>query len=176
MNLEIREIKIKDVQTMMNWGVFEDPRYLHFNFPYKKSRDFEIWYRYKVNAFRVKTYGAFLGTRLIGFISYKNINYLFSRAELGVIFDINYTSKGYGSMAIEEVLKKARVKKVYLYVSTFNTRAYNAYEKLGFKSVKIVYRIFENQSIIDKIRDDDMDFLKKNGILYGKYIKMEKYL
>lgn len=108
---------------MMNWGKFVDARYLHFNFPYSNYTDFKIWHQYKVSAFRIRTFGVFLGTQIIGFISFKNINYLFNRAELGVIFDINYASKGYGYTTIEEVLKRVKFKKVYLYVSTFNIRA-----------------------------------------------------
>jgi RimJ/RimL family protein N-acetyltransferase len=176
MSLIIRDIKLDDVQTMMNWGKFVDARYLHFNFPYSNYTDFKIWHQYKVSAFRIRTFGVFLGTQIIGFISFKNINYLFNRAELGVIFDINYASRGYGYTTIEEVLKRVKFKKVYLYVSTFNIRAYNTYKKLGFTSIKTEYRLFENQEIIDEIQDDNRDFLKKDGKLYGKYIKMEKYL
>ncbi|MCD6435716.1 MAG: GNAT family N-acetyltransferase [Clostridiales bacterium] len=176
MKLEIRDIKLADVYTMTNWGKFTDIRYLHFNFRYNNIEEFKAWYKYKVEAIGIKTFGAFIGTQLIGFVSLKNINYILNRAELGVIFDINYASKGYGYTTIKEVLKKVKFKKVYLYVSTYNIRAYNTYIKLGFVSVKNVYKVFENQDIIDEIQDENQEFLKKNGKLYGKYIKMEKFL
>ncbi|MBN2260783.1 MAG: GNAT family N-acetyltransferase [Clostridiales bacterium] len=176
MGFKIRDIKLEDVQTMMKWGKFTDPRYLHFNFPYTEPSDFKIWYQYKVDALGVKAFGAFVDELLIGFVTFKKINYLFNRAELGVIFDMNYVSKGYGYLTIVEVLKRVKFRKVYLYVSTYNNRAYKAYVKLGFKASKIEYKLFENQDIINDIDDGDEDFLKKNGKLYGKYVKMEKYL
>lgn len=169
----IRDICLSDVSKMMEWGKFKDIRYHHFNFPYEKDEEFEIWYKYKVNGFRIHTYGVFVDDNIIGFITFKKINPIFKRAELGVIFDINFTSKGYGTEAIKECINRIGLKKIYLYVSTFNERAYKVYLKIGFIDKGIVYRVFENQSIIDEIDGENCDFKKKNGKLYGKYKKME---
>ncbi len=169
----IREIKLKDVQTMMKWGTFKDPRYYHFNFPYTTKEDFEIWYQYKVKGYRLKTYGVFLDDDLIGFITFKKINHLFSRAELGVIIDKNHVSKGYGTEALRQCMEEVNLKKIYLYVSSFNERAYHVYEKLGFVDKGVVYRVFETQDAMEKFTIDGDEFFLRNGKLYGKYYKME---
>ena len=169
----IRDIELKDVRTMMKWGIFSDSRYGHFNFPYTTEEEFELWLQYKVKGFRIRTYGVFLGDDLIGFITFKKINRLLGRAELGVIFDKNHISKGYGSEAIKQCLERIKLKKVYLYVSSFNERAYHVYSKLGFIDTGTVYKIFETQEHIENIKSDNDDFIIENGKLYGKYYKME---
>lgn len=169
----IREIRLKDVQTMMKWGTFEDPRYFHFNFPYSTKEEFQLWYEYKVKGFRLRTYGVFIEDDLIGFISFKKINYFFSRAELGVIFDKNHISEGYGTEALRQCMEKINLKKIYLFVSSFNKRAYHVYEKLGFVDKGVVYRVFETQDAMDQFTIDGDEFFLRNGKLYGKYYKME---
>jgi RimJ/RimL family protein N-acetyltransferase len=171
--LEIRDIELKDVKTMMVWGNFEDPRYQHFNFPYTTQEEFSLWLMYKVNAFRLRTYGVFIEDQVIGFVSFKKINRLLSQAELGVIFDINQVSKGYGSEAISRCIELINLRKVYLYVSTFNDRAYQTYLKLGFTEVSEVLRKFENQNLPKEIAADRAHFEIKNDTIYGKYKKME---
>ncbi len=172
-NLIIRDIKVADVKTMTAWGKFEDKRYHHFNFPYTTNEEFILWYQYKVNGYRQKTYGVFIEQNMIGFITFKKINPILKRAELGIIFDINHISKGYGTIAMKECIRRVGLRKIYLYVSTFNSRAYHTYLKLGFVDKGPVYRVFENQSIIDEIDPDDEDFRKVKGTLYGKYIMMD---
>ena len=58
-----------------------------------------------------------------------------------VIGEKQYWGKGYGTKAIETLLKKAKklaVSKMYLEVRPTNARAIRAYEKCGFKKVKII--------------------------------------
>lgn len=172
--MQVREIRLWDVATMVNWGTFEDSRYDHFNFPYTTQEEFELWYRYKVKGFRLRTYGVFLGEQMIGFVTFKRINWLFRRAELGVIFDRNQVGKGYGPEAIRRCMALFPLKKIYLYVSSFNSRAQRAYEKLGFVYKETVYRPFESQEIKTTEWVDGEHFILEGGQVYGKYYKMEK--
>jgi RimJ/RimL family protein N-acetyltransferase len=175
-DLEIREIRLEDVATMTQWGRFTDPRYHHFNFYYDTPEEFLRWYDTKVRGFFSRTTGVFHHKDMIGFITYKHINPLTRSAELGIIFDSRYVSMGIGTRVLEESLGMVPYKKVILYVSSFNTRAYRTYVKLGFEAVKEVYKVFENQLIADKVMHYPEDFRVKRGRIYGKYLKMVKKL
>lgn len=172
----VRDILLRDVGTMTRWGTFEDPRYAHFNFPYHTPEEFELWYRYKVRGFRVRTYGAFLDENLIGFVTFKKINRILGRAELGVIFDPNHVGEGYGKAAITECMERIGLRKVYLFVSSFNDRARHVYEQLGFTFVETVYRPFESQEIGETEWMDGENFVRLGDVIYGKYAKMEIYV
>jgi RimJ/RimL family protein N-acetyltransferase len=58
-----------------------------------------------------------------------------------IIGEKRYWNRGYGSKAIQILLRKARylkISKIYLEVRPNNTRAIRAYEKCGFQKVKII--------------------------------------
>ncbi|OPL07904.1 MAG: hypothetical protein AVO33_03280 [delta proteobacterium ML8_F1] len=176
MDFEIRKILKEDVATMTKWGRFSDSRYHHFNFYYETPEEFDRWYQEKVQGFFTRTVGVFHHENLIAFISFKKINPLTRNAELGVIFDSNYVSMGIGTRALGEILKEAPYKRVTLYVSSFNVRAYRSYLKLGFRPLGEVFKVFENQMILEEVSRYPEDFLVKKGVVYGKYLKMNKKL
>ncbi|MDU2202474.1 MAG: GNAT family N-acetyltransferase, partial [Anaerococcus hydrogenalis] len=57
---------------------------------------------------------------------------------------------------------------LYLDVNDFNKRAFNLYEKLGFKKTGKTAEVFENQEIIP----DGENFFYRNGKVYSVITKM----
>ena len=57
---------------------------------------------------------------------------------------------------------------LYLDVNDFNKRAFNLYDKLGFKAIGKTIEVFENQEICP----DGENFILRNGKVYSVITKM----
>jgi RimJ/RimL family protein N-acetyltransferase len=91
----------------------------------------------------------------------KNIKKVKKESTLGIVFDPNYVSKGYGSETLRVFLnyyfKQLKMKRMYLEVAEFNKRAYKAYKNIGFKPIGYY---------LDEFHDTSLDL---NNPYYLKY-------
>lgn len=83
------------------------------------------------------------GKNVVGYgfliIREKNNNNLI--AELGIFVKDDYQNFGIGKIIVEGLInfaKKENIKKIFLTVRTDNLRAYNLYEKFGFKNISTI--------------------------------------
>ncbi len=159
---------------LQNWAIFTDPRLIGYN--YGNLTDFEIKLWQGSISMPNKRYFAVRRVsddRFIGFIGLKNINPLLKRAKLGIVFDPNFVSLGFGYEAVMAIMKEFFDKMGYrtltLDVNTFNKRALNLYKKCGFKIVSYSREVFENQDV----EIDERYFEKFHGLIYSKIINMK---
>lgn len=159
---------------LQKWANFSDPRLIGYN--YGNLTDFEIKLWQGTISMPNKKYFAVrrvVDDRFIGFVGLKNINPLFKRAKLGIVFDPNFVSEGYGYEAVLAILrvffKEMNYRTLNLDVNTFNERALNLYKKCGFKIASYSREVFENQDI----EVDDKDFEISYGMIYSKIINMK---
>jgi RimJ/RimL family protein N-acetyltransferase len=114
----------------------------------------------------------------VGYITLKNINWLFRKGEMGIVMDPSKVNQGYGTKAMKKyldiVFNQYKMKKIILRVAAFNKRARRAYEKVGFKIYKESYEVYEEQEFLLKNNNytvfDEM-ILKKDEV-YTKYYYM----
>ena len=81
-----------------------------------------------------------LGEKVIGHISLVKRRGGWYETQI-VIGEEKYRGKGYGSEAIKLLIQKAKrlkISKIYLEVRPDNSRAIKAYERVGFRKVKVV--------------------------------------
>lgn len=154
-------------------GEFEDPRLAGYN--YGNLSDFEINFWYNSVTTPRKRYFAVKKTnddRFIGFMGLKNYNPLTRKAKLGIVFDPNFVSAGYGYEAMGQFLNfyfnELKFREMILEVNLFNERAIRLYKKLGFKECGQTTEIFENQNI----DFDQRYFEEKRDIIYSKILIM----
>ncbi|MDU5229331.1 MAG: GNAT family N-acetyltransferase [Anaerococcus sp.] len=169
----IEKINRQTAMDLKYWGKFEDPRLSGYN--YGDLSDFEINFWYNSVSTPRKRYFAVKKSeddRFIGFLGLKNYNPLTKRSKLGIVFDPNYVSDGFGYEAMNQFLdyyfNDLKFKEMLLEVNLFNERAINLYKKLGFKECGYTSEIFENQ----KIDVDESYFEKKHDIIYSKILIM----
>lgn len=170
----LTEIDNETALELKNWENFTDPKLSGYN--YGNLTDFEIKLWQGTIAMPNKRYFAVKiveDHRFIGFIGLKNINPLLKRAKLGIVFDPNFVSKGFGYEAVCALLEvffdEMNYKNLYLDVNTFNERAIKLYKKCGFKEVSYSREIFENQNI----EMDGRYFEYSHGLIYSKIINMK---
>ncbi len=92
---------------LQNWAIFTDPRLIGYN--YGNLTDFEIKLWQGSISMPNKRYFAVRRVsddRFIGFIGLKNINPLLKRAKLGIVFDPNFVSLGFGYEAVMAIMKE----------------------------------------------------------------------
>lgn len=108
----------------------------------------------------------------IGITSLINIDFANRNAECIIdIGDKNYWSKGFGREAfqllIEFAFKELNLHKVVLRVFSFNERAINLYQKLGFdEEGRLKEQLYRNGAWHDVVF---MGFLKRDYLNYSKY-------
>ncbi len=146
----VKPMEMKDVEQMSRWGLHEDPLFLPYNFPYHDVREYILWFRSKRFLLRRYLFGAYLGDRMIGYITLKQIRWIKKEAFMGVSFDPNYIDQGYGTQAINLYLKlvfsKYPLKTIKLKTAIFNFRGQKSYEKVGFEPYETVFEPYEDQS------------------------------
>lgn len=168
----------EDVHKMVYWGKHYDPRYYHYNFDLSTEHGFDMWYKSKKKLFSKKIYKIENEDQLmVGFITIKNIRWSSRTAEMGIVFDPNHLSKGYGSAGMEAIFKEffdeLNMERLHLRVVKFNKRAQVSYLKVGFKIYKEEKEIFENQLINELLIKTGDDFFMINEDMYADYILME---
>lgn len=178
MELVFKKLKRQDTYGFAKWGKHDDPRFFHYNFPFRYKAEYDAWYFSKQKLFRKKVFGLFSNGDPVGFITLKHINYLKGRAELGVAVDPNHLSEGYGSEMIRRFLSYVfthyPIHTMRLKVAHFNLRAQKSYEKVGFVKINEVREPFEEQSYKDLIYSTYPDqFDLDDDILYTTFYVME---
>lgn len=151
--IRISRLKLKDVFQMRDWGYHDNPLLGDYNFPDMNDKELKRWYRSKVSGFNNRYYGIINeDARLIGYMGIKDIRRIKRESTLGIVFDPNYVSLGYGTECLSTFLNyyftKMKMKRMYLEVAEFNKRAYRLYENMGFKPVDYY---------LDEFYDDELD-------------------
>ena len=114
----------------------------------------------------------------MGYVTLKNINWLFRKGEMGIVMDPSKMNKGYGTLAIKQYLKivftQYKMKKIILRVAAFNKRARRAYEKVGFQVYKEAYEAYEEQEFLQQKAYHTLfdEMILKKGQIYTKYYYM----
>ncbi|MDR7869786.1 MAG: GNAT family N-acetyltransferase [Tissierellaceae bacterium] len=146
----IRPLELRDVFEMRNWGYHKNPLLEDYNFPLMDDEEIKKWYKFKTNSFFNKYYGVLdKNKRLIGYLGIKDIKFIRRESTLGIVFDPNFVSKGYGTETLREYLNYyfnvMKMRRMYLEVAEFNHRAFKLYENIGFKPVGYYLDEFHNQ-------------------------------
>lgn len=149
--IEVRPLRLKEVAQMSHWGSHNDPRFLAYDFWGRNSLDFLSWFLVKQRPFKKWVYGVFLEARLIGYISFKNLNHNLKNGEMGISFDPEILSRGYGTQAISLylgiVFERFPIESVWLKTAIFNARAIRCYEKVGFVVLEKKKEPYEDQTV-----------------------------
>ena len=93
----------------------------------------------------------------IGIVGFKNLDWVNRNSELFIyIGDEEYWGKGYGTQALELIIKfafnKLNLHMLYLEVFSYNKNATKTYERLGFKQDGILRQSkFQDGKYYDKI-------------------------
>lgn len=151
--ITIRPLEVGDVFYMRNWGYHTNPLLRDYNFPIMTNAGVEKWYKIKTKPILDKYYGILNEDDiLIGYMGIKNIKLIRRQSTLGIVFDPNYLSMGYGTETLQYFLKyyftHMKMKRMYLEVAEFNKRAYKLYENMGF--VPVAY-------YLDEFFDNNLD-------------------
>ncbi len=179
--ISVRPFKFEDTLYLVKWGEYHDPRLLHYNFSYVHSEDLKQWYKSKKKLLRRWIYSiciddGFDTERVVGYITLKNVSWLFGYGEMGIVLDSNYVGRGIGKIAIKKYLDYVYatfpLKTIILRVAEFNYRAQRCYLAAGFEIADTRFEKYEEQENAQKILDIFPYFEYKLGILYTNYIYM----
>ncbi len=101
----------------------------------RSYEEIEVWAQRLVDGF---TYLVTVNDKPIGVCSLMNVDTRNRHAELSIVIgDSNYWSRGYGTKILRRLIKFGfeglNLRRLYLHVFEFNTRAIGLYEKLGFR-------------------------------------------
>lgn len=177
----IRKLKLEDVFQMRKWGYHESPLLGDYNFPDMNDRELKLWYKLKTIGWYNKYYGIFNEeNKLIGYMGIKSIRRIKRESTLGIVFDPNYVSMGYGteclSIFLNHYFTKMKMKRMYLEVAEFNKRAYRLYEKMGFKPVGYYLDEFYDKRLDLSNRyylDEKSSFVITDKKIYNYIYKMK---
>ena len=150
--ITIRPLTLDDVYKMRLWGYHDNPLLADYNFPCMTDKEIIKWHKYKTNSWRSKYYGVFNEyEKFIGYIGIKDIKKFKKESTLGIVFDPNYISMGYGTETLITFLKyyftELDMKRMYLEVAEFNKRAHKLYENMGFIQEGYYLDVFFDQKI-----------------------------
>lgn len=177
-DLEVRPLKLWDVAQMAQWGSHDDLRFQAYNFTGRSFSDYLSWYLMKRQPFKKWVYGVFVKQRLIGYITVKQYRRDLRSAEMGISFDPDWTSKGYGTQAIlkylELVFVRLNLDRIWLKTAAFNARAIRCYEKVGFKHCEQLREPYEDQSMpITLVNQWPEWFELHDELVWNDYLYME---
>ncbi len=179
--IRIRKLKLDDVFEMRKWGYHDNPLLGDYNFPDMNDKELKVWYKLKTIGWHNKYYGIFneVGS-LIGYMGIKNIRRIKRESTLGIVFDPNNVSLGYGTECLLNFLNhyftKMKMKRMYLEVAEFNKRAYRLYEKMGFKPVGYYLDEFYDQRLDlsnQYYLDEKSSFVITDKKIYNYIYKMK---
>lgn len=160
--MKLRRLESSDVVPMLEWMTADDvEKFFRFD---KSKITIDTCKEFIKNSFSEKNRHYAIAdddNRYLGTISLKNINVKDSNAELAIALANNARGLGYGTLAVNELLKIAfdeiGLHKVYLNVLSDNAPAIHLYEKSGF--------VFEGE-LIDHVRiNGKYQSLKLYGII-----------
>lgn len=176
--VQVRPLRLRDVAQMASWGKHDDLRFQAYNFNCRTSIEYLSWYLVKRQLFRKWVYGAFVGSRLIGYITVKNLNKELKTAEMGISFDPGWISQGYGTAALRQylelVFERFDIDRVWLKTASFNTRAIRCYEKAGFVAFDQRREPYEDQAMpVTLVNQWPEIFKYRDDLAWMEYIYME---
>lgn len=160
--LSFRKMELEDVFTFKNWARHDSILFLDYNFIEESEKEVVDWFNWKTKKPMSEYYVALFKDKIIGYMSFKNINKILKTAELGIVLDPNYINKGLGKDILKKFLDYAKdrgFKKIILFVADYNKRAIRVYESLGFKEKYKFLMLFQNGEY-DK---DNEDFIENKS-------------
>lgn len=182
-NISLKKVEYEDSLKLKEWGEYEDPIFMGYNYNKLTENESKYWFVSKQKMFNSKYFSINLDDKMIGYVGVKEINSLKKTGKLGIVFDPNFVSKGYGKIAMKIFLdyyfNTLKMKKIVLEVNSWNHRAIKLYEHYGFEIYKENYQYFENQNLdlkdkkYEYIRDE---FKVENTNLYSRiyFMKLTK--
>ena len=137
---KLKEIGRKDIEEINKWRMdFEVVKESGSNFRYISYEVDEAWYEayLKRRDTVIECVIVDETDRVLGRISLRDIDYINSKAELGIVVgESGNQNKGIGNWALNEMLRHAfmnmNLNRVYLSTPENNMRARHLYEKNGF--------------------------------------------
>lgn len=179
--IKIAPLVMEDAIEMRGWGLHTNPLLLDYNFPYENDDEIKKWFRSKTFSIRNKYY-SIKDNRgiLIGYMGIKNRNFLNKSSFLGIVFDPDMVSRGYGTRALKLFLpyyfNELSMKTLYLEVSEFNQRAFNLYKKIGFVEDGYYLDLFSIQDLdlsSEEYKRYKTCFVFKDKKIYNYIYKMK---
>ncbi|MGF0039998.1 GNAT family N-acetyltransferase [Peptoniphilaceae bacterium SGI.131] len=176
----IRPLKFEDGRLLAKWGNFQDPLLAGYNYNDLSEEELRTWYRVKQRFYRA-SYFSILDKEenLIGYLGLKEINKFLKTAKLGIVFNPDMVSKGYGKRVMVDFLayyfRILGMRRLDLNVNAWNFRARRLYEALGFTYKKDFFEKFENQDLPleDEAYADIREYFDLRGDqIYSKILRM----
>ncbi len=177
--ITVAELMPEDMPDFLTWGHHTDLRFSHYDFPEIPESQLMDWYRAKkIPVFRWLYAAKDAEGALLGYMTVKNINYLFRKAELGIVFDPGRLGQGYGTEAMVTFFRiyffQRNMREIHLRVATFNHRAQRAYEKVGFELCGTRKEPFEEQgNNFELILNHPEDFTMMENFLMAQFNHMK---
>lgn len=176
--LTIMPLQLHNVYDLKAWHKYDDPLFSDYNFPDLDDYEVKNWFDSRTSKISSKSFAVLLeGERTIGLINLKDIRKVLKVANLGIVFNPKFISKGYGTTALKVIMKyyfdTMNMRSLYLDVAKHNKRAIRCYEKCGFEKVK-KYTIKLNGMFKDEIPPyyTEEDFVIKDRIVHLYCYKM----
>jgi len=165
----LRPFTEKDLDLMVYWNKDPELEYLVDRRLPKTREECREWFQKYVSEKNYRLYaleneeGVLLGEVELDHICWKR-----REAELRIrIGKKKYWNKGYGTLALREILHRAfyrfQLEYIYLRVYTFNSRAIHCYEKVGFR----------RRGFLKRLADKDWKEILLMGIDKGKFRSAE---
>lgn len=150
--ITIKPLEVIDVFHMRYWGKHENLLLEDYDFPFYTDDEIKRWYKAKTKSIFNKYYAIRNQEGfLIGYLGIKDIRYILRSSTLGIVLDPNYVDQGYGTEILETFLEhyftKMKMRRMFLEVAEFNSRAYRVYEKIGFVSIAYYLDEFHNHRL-----------------------------
>ena len=142
--IQIRPMKRRDIDAMIQWRPFVDPLYQPFDFP-RRSRAEQIrWFEWRSKDPNRLLYVIEDEQRqVVGSLTLREIDGRRS-ARLGITVGADFVSQGYGTEALRTFLDhyfgKMGFAEIILDVAATNLRALRTYRALGFRHTSQHYR------------------------------------
>ncbi|WP_059747583.1 GNAT family N-acetyltransferase [Staphylococcus haemolyticus] len=156
--INLRALKKSDSNLILNWMKNEKLRYLIGTVYPITELEHENWFQ---NRMLEKDNRMFVidldNEKSIGIVGFKNLDWVNRNSELFIyIGDEEYWGKGYGTQALELIIKFAfnnlNLHMLYLEVFSYNKNVTKTYERLGFKQDGILRQSkFQDGKYYDKI-------------------------
>lgn len=186
-NINLRELSVYDIDKLHEFGDFKEELFQGYNYSNLTEKEGKFWFISKQKRFNSLYFSINLDDRMIGFLGLKEINKLNKSGKLGIVFDPNFVSRGYGTVALklflDYIFNQRKMNYITLDVNAWNFRAIKLYENLGFEKYKESLEKFENQDInLELIKYEDIrKFFELNDeTIYSKIYHMKlnrkKYL
>lgn len=155
--VQIRSMELKDVESMIGWGIHREDLFNDYNFPYMDEEEREYWFEFKTRG-RKRCFSVFNQEgSLVGYISLRKVHAFLKQSEMGIVFNPDKINQGYGTDAMKTFIRwyfsELKYRKLILHVAAYNKRAIKAYEKAGFRKVSQNYGEFMNDTI-DPLREE----------------------